>query len=254
MVQSVKRTFDILNALGNLKNKSSLAEISEYVNLPPSTVHRLLTTLKDANFVSQEEGTNKYYLGPALISLGIEASNYLDIRKAAYPILLHLAEETKEDAYLSMIDGYYGIIIESVAGPHPLKIIGLPQSRVPLHAGAARKILLAFQTDEFINEYISHQLKQVTENTIIKPHELKEHLQNIKKQGFATSVGEHLIDATGISAPVFDRMGKLVGGMGIIGPSIRMKPDKDLNLITSVKKHALELSLSLGYQPMINYL
>ncbi len=253
MVQSVKRTFAILNALGNLKNKSSLAEISEYVDLPPSTVHRLLTTLKDARFVAQEEGTNKYYLGPSLISLGIEASNYLDIRRSAHPILASLATESEEDSYLSMVDGYLGVIIESVAGPHALKIIGPPQSRIPLHAGAARKILLAYQSDEFINDYIGHQLKQVTDKTIIKPYELKEHLKEIKNQGYATSIGEHLVDATGVSAPVFDAMGVLVGGMGIMGPSIRMTPDKYPSLIRSVKKHALELSLSLGYQPSIKY-
>lgn len=253
MVQSVQRALHILKALGNMNNKSSLAEISDHVGLPPSTVHRLLSALKEANFVSQDEGTNKYYLGPALISLGIEAGNYLDIRKSAYPILERLANETEEDSYLSMPDGNYGIIIESVAGPHPLKIIGPPQSRVPLHAGAARKILLAYQSDDFIHDYVYNKLKQVTGQTITNSRELLKHLKEIKKNGYATSLGEHLKDASGVSAPVFDSMGNFIGGVGIMGPSIRMTLDKYPDLIKSVKKHALELSISLGYDPDIDY-
>ena len=253
MVQSVKRTLIILKALGNMNNKSSLAEISDHVGLPPSTVHRLLNTLKEANFVSQDEGTNKYYLGPALISLGIEAGNYLDIRRTAYPILESMAKETEEDSYLSIVDGNYGIIIETVAGPHPLKIIGPPQSRVPLHAGAARKILLAYQSDEFINNYVYNDLKQITGQTITNQQELLLHLKDIREKGYATSLSEHLIDASGVSAPVFDGIGNFVGGVGILGPSIRMTLDKQSALIKSVKKHALELSMALGYDPMINY-
>lgn len=247
MVQSVKRALSLLQILSNSSKKCSLAELSAQADIPPSTVHRLLQTLKEVNFVTQDVSTSQYYLGSALISLGIEATNYLDIRKIAHSILIELANDTEEDAYLSMADGNYGVLIESVSGPHPLKVIGSALARVPLHCGAARKILLAYKSDIFISNYIDRKLEQYTENSITDPRKLLLQLEEIRMNGYALSIGEHLKDATGISAPVFDSLGNSIAAIGIMGPSIRITENKYSHIIHLVKKHAQELSMALGY-------
>ena len=105
MVQSVTRSLLLLQTLGQAHKKCSLAELCETTNLAPSTIHRLLLTLKESRFISQDPASAKYFLGPALITLGIRASNYLNLRELARPILADLAANSKEDAYLSLING-----------------------------------------------------------------------------------------------------------------------------------------------------
>lgn len=246
MVQSVERAINLLKILTNTNKECSLSELSELSDLAPSTVHRLLLTLKKANFVSQDETSSHYYLGSALISMGIVASSYLDIRKKAYPILNDLALSTGEDAYMYMSDGNYGVMVQNVPGPHPLKIIGSALAHAPLHCGASRKVLLAYKDKAFINNYLSKSLVKCADNTVTDPNILAEQLQTIRDNGYALSISEHLKDATGMGAPVFDSSGEVIASIGVMGPSIRITEDKYPSIIYLVKKHARELSISLG--------
>ena len=246
MVQSVERAINLLKILTNINKECSLSELSELSDLAPSTVHRLLLTLKKANFVSQDETASHYYLGSALISMGIVASSYLDIRKKAYPILNDLALSTGEDAYMYMSDGNYGVMVQNVPGPHPLKIIGSALAHAPLHCGASRKVLLAYKDKAFINNYLSKSLVKCADNTVTDPNILAEQLQTIRDNGYALSISEHLKDATGMGAPVFDSSGEVIASIGVMGPSIRITEDKYPSIIYLVKKHARELSISLG--------
>ena len=246
MVQSVERAITLLKILTNTNKECSLSELSELSDLAPSTVHRLLLTLKKANFVSQDDNSSHYYLGSALISMGIVASSYLDIRKKAYPILTDLTLSTGEDAYMYMLDGNYGVMVQNVPGPHPLKIIGSALAHAPLHCGASRKVLLAYKDEAFINNYLSKTLDKCADNTVTDPKILAEQLQTIRDNGYALSTSEHLKGATGMGAPVFDSSGEVIAAIGVMGPSIRVTEDKYSSIIHLVKKHARELSISLG--------
>ena len=64
-VQSLDRTFDILEILANEQNGYTLAQISEKLHLPRSTVHRLIGVLLQRAFVRKSPDTNRYRLGPA---------------------------------------------------------------------------------------------------------------------------------------------------------------------------------------------
>lgn len=247
MVQSVQRALELLQILGSSNKKYSLAELRELSGLPPSTIHRLLLTLKESRFVSQDELSSLYYLGPALVTLGIKASNYIDIRKSAIPIMKRLANITGEDAYLAIADGNKGVFLERVAGPNPLKIIDPFGTQVPLHCGALRKVLLANKDEAFVRDYLSNKLQTYTESTVNDSNALLLELDKIKKEDIAVSIGEYIQDAVGIGAPVRDKFGNVISSIGIIGPITRLTKDTHTELIKLVKNSAEELSLALGY-------
>lgn len=249
MVQSVERALKILQIIGSVQKKWTLAELSELSNLAPSTVHRLLLTLKNYRFIAQDIDSSLYYLGPALISLGMGANNYLDIRKAAIPIMEDLANISKEDVFLAISDGNQGIFVERIPGPQPLKVIGPVLERVPLHCGAIRKILLAYSSDSFIQNFLQNGLDKYTDKTQTDPALLLQQLMQIRQDGYAVSVSEYINDAVGIGAPVFDHYGEIAAAMGIIGPSVRIIQDNYPPLIHLVKNHARNLSAALGYRP-----
>ena len=247
MVQSVTRSLLLLQTLGQAHKKCSLTELCETTNLAPSTIHRLLLTLKESRFISQDPASAKYFLGPALITLGIRASNYLNLRELARPILADLAANSKEDAYLSLIDGESAIMAESAYGPQPLKVIYPLTSAIPLHSGAARKVLLAYQEPNFIQNYLTKELFKYTENTTTDAKKLQLQLEEIRKNGYSVTIGESFNGALGICSPVLDSFGHIAAGIGLSCPRVRVTEADTPDLIKLVKEHAQQLSTALGY-------
>ncbi|MCT4634279.1 MAG: IclR family transcriptional regulator [Firmicutes bacterium] len=247
MVKSVSRALELLQLIGNGNKKYTLAEISKMSSLPPSTVHRLLLTLKEHGFVNQDEISTLYYLGPSLVSLGIKASNFIDLRKAALPVMENMSKITGEDSYLVISDHDKGIFIEHVNGHHPLKIIDSLGTQVPLHCGAIRKVLLAHKDRQFIEDYMNRHLEKYTEFTITNPSVLLEDLESIKRNNYAFSISEYIQDAFGIGCPIRDSFGKVIASIGIIGPASRLDENNKDTLISIVRESADKLSKELGY-------
>lgn len=247
MIQSLIRAIDVLEVLKVPEKSFSLAELSEALSLPPSTIHRILKTFCSKNYVTRDEKTHLYQLGPALISLGMAATHNAKLRNAAPPILNKLSAMTGEDAFLVILAGYKGLVLEKAEGPNNLKVIEKFGGEIDLHCGAIRKSLLAFQPDSFIREFIEHGLSRHADNTITNPKALISDLKKIRKDGIAVSRGEYIRDAMGIGAPVLGRSGAIVASLGIIAPISRVDDQRIPVLKKDVKQCSMELSYAMGY-------
>lgn len=238
---------DVLEALKEPEKSFSLAELSEALDLPPSTIHRILQTFCSKNYVKRDEKTHLYQLGPALISLGMAATRNVRLQDAAPPILKKLSAMTMEDTFLVIVAGFKGLVLEKVEGPNNLKVIEKFGSEVDLHCGAIRKSLLAHQPDSFIRDFIDHGLSRHADNTITDPKTLAEDLEKIRREGIAVSCGEYIPGAVGVGAPVFSRDGTAVASMGLIAPVSRADEKRIEVFKNDVKQCAQELSYHLGY-------
>lgn len=69
MIQSIDRAFDVLEALALADDDLSVSELSEQLDLPIATVHRLLASLAARGYVTQEPTTRRYGPGPRLLKL-----------------------------------------------------------------------------------------------------------------------------------------------------------------------------------------
>lgn len=248
MIQSVKRAIDILEALKAAERSFSIAEISKKVNLSPSTVHHILQTFCEKDYVVRDEKTHLYQLGPALISLGNAARRQTRLHNVASPFVQKLSNMTGEDSFLVIVAGFKGYILEKAEGSNSLKVIENFGYEIDLHCGAIRKVLLAYQPETFLHEYINHGLARYSENTIVDPDKLLIDLAKIRKEGIAVSCAEYIKDGFGIGAPVFNSNGKIVASIGIIAPLSRFSKERVEILKQNVKQCAKELSYRLGYE------
>lgn len=246
MIQSLVRAIDILEVLKDPDKSFSVAEISEASKLPSSTVHRILQTLSYKNYVIKNEETHLYQIGSGLIPLGMAAIHHTKLSDVAPAIVKKLADLTSEDAYLVIRAGYKGYVIEKEEGPTNLKFIEKSGAEIDLHCGAIRKSLLAYQSEDFIKEFIKNGLKQYTENTTIDGEKLLSDLHKIRKDGIAVTYGDYIEGACGIGAPVFDFSNKAVASIGIILPDFRVNDETIGRLKAAVLQCAHELSSLLG--------
>lgn len=253
MIQSLLRSMELLEVLKEKNRSFTIAELAEAMNLPPSTIHRILQTFCEKKYVIRDERSHTYRLGPALISLGKAASKGIRLQDAAKPILTTLSEKTGEDVYLIIPVGNKGLVIEKVDGPSHIKVVEEFGYEMHLHCGAIRKVLLAYQSPNFIDEYLKNIVMQDRAFPYVRPADLRSELDKIRLEGYAVSRGDYVADAVGIGAPVFNAEGELSCSIGIIAPEIRIANDEYLHMLSGfVKASAAELSSDLGYLPHLS--
>lgn len=247
MIQSLQRSMELLEAMAFPDKSYSVAQLSETLSLPPSTIHRILKTFCELNYVTKDESSHLYKLGPALIPLGKAATHNVRLREASKPVLKELSSSTNEDAFLVILAGYKGYVVEKVEGPNNLKVVETFGYEADLHWGAMRKVLLAYQSQEFIQDYIHHGLSASPSHSQFDQSILIQELKVIRQEGVAISKGDYIKNGFGIGAPVFDYNGHIVASLGIIAPSSRIKTSDIPRLRNKVIEAGKKLSYSIGY-------
>lgn len=251
-IQVLDRAMLILEVIAG-SGSATLTSIAAEVKLPLSTVSRILDSLGSHGLVERDRDNRTYHLGPRILALGSRVRHRRDLLKIARPILEDLAAASEEDVGLSSLQGTHAAIIDRVEGPQPLKIIDVLAAPVPLYCGAFRKVLLAHQTTDWIEQYLSStRLVRFTPRTISSKQALRKELQSIRENGYALSFGEKIPDAAGVAAPVFDLRGKIRAAVFIVGPITRITEESVPRLVKVIVAAAEQVTgLLRGEAPEI---
>ncbi len=248
-VQSVERTFDVLEALAATDGELGILDLSNRVGLHASTVHRLLATLVLRGYARQSSQTGRYSLGPRALLLGRAFSDQSTIRAEAHPFLQRLVEASGETANLSTLDYDEAVYIDQVSSPQVVRMFAEIGRRVPLHSTGCGKVLLAYVEPAERNRIIAARgLPAVTRNTITTPQELERAMAEVRRCGFAVDDEEHDEGVRCVAGPVRDHMDKVIAAVSLSGPTSRVTKEKIPELGRLVTQACLELSMALGYK------
>jgi len=253
LVQTIERASSILDILGQSSQGISIRELSAKLKLPKGTSHRLLSSLSYFGYVRQDPKTKDYFLGLKLVELGQLLLSQLDLRKEAEPFLRDLAERTRETVHLVFLDRNEIVYIDKVetdqnsSGLRMASRVGL---RNPAHSCAVGKVLLSHLSEEELNSIIKEKgLGKRTENTITNPAQLKEHLKNVRAQGYAIDDEENEKGIRCVAAPIYNEGGKVVAAISISGPAFRVtKKMIHETLKKEMTETALKISQRLGFR------
>ncbi len=247
-IQSVDRAIRTLGLLSDGRTWK-LSEIGGTLGVSGSTAYRLLTTLESHQYVERDE-VGGYRLGLACIELSRAYADASDLRRISQPELDRLRDETRETIHLGVLDRLEVVYLEK---RHGLHAIGLMSSRIggrsPAHCTGLGKVLLAFQDPENVRaQYQQLGLRVYTDQTISNLDDLMEHLNLIRRQGYAFDLGEHEPEVRCIAAPVFDSNGAVVAAISVSGPSSRLGQLSDQGqLVERTVDTAQMISRRLGY-------
>ncbi|WP_315794596.1 IclR family transcriptional regulator [Paenibacillus sp. BIC5C1] len=248
VINKVVQILDLLLPQGSEKDMS-VTEISKALNMPIQSVHRLLSSLAEHGFVSQNEKTKRYKLGLSLMKYGFLMWDSLMLRTIARPFMEELSKRTKETVYLSVRENAEGIYIDSVDSPQVLKIsepIGL---RLPLFIGASNRVILAFLNPSLQRSLLdSFNWDDTSSSKPLSRQYIEQELIAIKEQGYAITTNEATEGTTGIGAPIFSYENTVIGSLNVAGPSIRFGGDSIEKYSNLAKKYADLISSELGYR------
>ena len=244
-VQSIQRSFALLRALA--LGPVGVTELAERVDLPKSTVARLLASLEEEQAVEQTEAGGEYRLGSGLIDLAGSAPRGRNLVAAARPHLLELAESLDEVAGLSIIDGGRVYYLDQTESSSNIQVRDWTGEHAPLHAVPSGLVILAHQRPDFIDKYLASSLAQCTPWTMTVPGELRDRLEQIRSIGYAWVYEEFAEELNSVAAPVFESGGHVEAALHVHGPAYRFpNPDDTHDLGMAVIEAAGRLSMQLS--------
>src|SRR5487761_1567264 len=245
-INVLDRAFQILDFLSDSQQGCQLADLSRSLKVPKSTVHRILMVLERHRYVRREPGDGKFRLGSKTIELESSAIAGMDVTQACRPFLQQLVAET---AHLGILCERRVISLANEKSWHALTPSTIGRN-VPAYCTSLGKALLAFLSEEELNDYLlAQKLESRTANTIIRAEKLKTELRKVHQRGYAIDNEEFEEGLKCIAAPVRNRGGQVAAAIGIAGPVSRLGRPRMEVVTKSVVKAAAGLSEALGYRP-----
>lgn len=202
----------VLSAFEGTRSSLSLSEIAERADVPLSTAHRIVAELTDGGLLAKG-AHGRYQLGIRLWELAQNAGRPL--RDTARPFIQDLFALTGETAHLAVRAGAEVLYIDRVYSSKRVPRASRVGGRLPMHATAVGKVILAFEEEWVRSTYLQRQLEQSTPRTHVDPEQLADELGRIRDDGFATTTEEMRLGSCSIAVPVF-HTGRVGAGLGIV--------------------------------------
>lgn len=249
-VKSVLKAFMILETLDR-QTEMSIGEISDVLDMDKGTIHRLINTVKDAGYITQNPDNKKYANSLKLFAMGSNVVEKTGVKQIARPFVEMLAKETKETVNLGLRIGENIVYIDKIESNSTIKVgidIGVS---IPDYCTGMGKAVIAFLTMKERDELFSnYTFQSFTKNTAMDRKTLEERLAVIREDGYSTDDEEFVDGLISFGAPIFDYHEKPVAAISVSCPKYRYKVNHDRNFFSAkVVGVALEISKQLGYRP-----
>ncbi len=218
-VQSIERAFAVLAALED--GPIGVTEVADRVDLPKSTVARLLASLADEDAVEQVPGGTSYRLGPRIVSLAAAVMPTRSMAALARSELVELAAAIGEASGLSIADGFSVQYIDQVDTSNPVQVRDWTGTRVPMHTVPSGQVLLASLGTAALGRYVARPLEAFTPLTITDAAALRRRLRDVVRDGYAWGREEFALGINSVAAPVAGQAGQPVAAVHVHGPSYR---------------------------------
>lgn len=247
MVQAVQRAVQILRELAATGPRLGVTELADRLGVAKPTVHALLRTLEDEGLVVQDQDSSKYQLGPDLVLLGNAYLDTQELRTRSLTWADHLANRTGEAVWVAVLTGDHVLVVHHAFRPEGAVQILEVGASIPWNTCALGKAIAAVSPDEERERLLAAEPAVLTGASITGRAELEAQLAQVLARGYAVEDQESAIGDAAVAAPVFDRSGRVVGAIGIVGPVERLLAESARQEhAVAVRETARNLSRDLG--------
>lgn len=241
-VQSLDRAVHLLEIIAHADG-IALSEMARRAELPASTVHRLLATLERRGLVAHEPESGAWTVGVGSFRIG---SAYLRIRKLpdiGRPVIRRLMRETNETVNLSMMNGEELVCVAQAEAHAPIRAFFRTGSRLPVHASAAGKAILAASPPEARRDRVADlALEGLTPRTLRTARALISDLEASAARGWCLDDEEHTLGMRSVAAAIFNEWDEPIGAVSVSAPAVRIPDVRVAVLGESAMRAAQEMT------------
>lgn len=244
---TVDKALGVLMCFADAEGPLGVGDVAEATALSKSYVSRVLKALKEAGMLEQDLQTRRYSIGLNAFALGAGYPRQSWLVQAAWPHMREISQATQHTVYASVRNYDHARHVMAVEGQKYMESQWRVGIRLPLHATASGKLLLAYADDTEISTILdSIKLRRYTKNTITDKETLALHLNEIVRNGYSMAMGENVEGLVALAVPVSGKEEKVIGALGIVSPQIHLKSDEHLVTVEILKTYASRISSSLG--------
>lgn len=249
-VPALERGLLILTQFSRDQRTLGAPELARRLDLPRSTVFRLLSTLEGMGYVERTENGRDYRLSVGVLRLGFEYVASLDVTELGRPVMERLCEQVRLPCNLVVRDLRSIVYVSRIAAPTPFASSVTVGTRLPAHATVLGHVLLSqLSLTELKELYPEPELERFTSHTPADVPQLYEFCQAIRAQGYALSEGYFESTISTIAAPVFNGAGKVAAALGVTAMAASFEGERLAEMIAQVKAAAAELSELVRHSP-----
>jgi DNA-binding IclR family transcriptional regulator len=232
------RALDVLADEGPLR----LTALADQLNLGKSTVHLLLQTLREHGMVDYDPATSTYGVGLRVFELGATAIEQGGFGARLVGPMEELARRCNESVSLGVLNAGSVLIVQRIESPEILRADIRPGTRMPLHASASGKALLATMTDPEIDRLLPEsQLPASARMTHRHRVGLLAEIRLIGERGYAKQEEEFVEGISAVATPVLAAGGRALAALSIAGPSSRFDEARWSADLLPAARHMSEL-------------
>jgi DNA-binding IclR family transcriptional regulator len=236
------KAFAVLEEVARNQSELGISDISRRLGISKSTIYGITNALTDLGALRQHQETKKFRLGPALLQLGSQVLDGMDLKSTAKPLMDNLSKEFRETVFLGTFSERGIMIVEKVDSPLELKITAPIGTRIPIFAGATGKVFLAYAPEQKIERLLAGKpLPKYTDNTITSREKYLEELDLVKRSGYARDFEEYIQGVNAICVPVFDNWNTVIAALWMVGFTNSFTREKANLAVQAAMKAATEL-------------
>ena len=246
-IQAVTVALQILEHLAVQRSEVGVTAIATALSMSKSRAHRHLRTLLEQDYVVQATGSDKYRVGPRLVTLGRAVAEHFDLAGVGRPVMRELRDLLGHPVVISQIDPGGARVLATVMGTAPIEISVREGSVLTFHGSSQGKVALAWGDEAVRNRVLGSRLEMYTPSTIVSPTALRSELALVRERGWAVSPNETLAGVNALAAPLFDGSDACVGAIAVVDSVQYLEATPSEDQIRQVVAAAERISRSLGF-------
>lgn len=245
-IKTTSRVFQIIELLME-RDGMQLTEVAKELDMAKSTAYRHLVSIEREGYVVREGDV--YYPGMKFLNVSQYVRTRKDVYELTKPKVEQLADRTDERAEFIIEEQGWGIFVHRAIGDNAVQTDTQIGKRVPLHATAAGKAILADYPDEQVEVILDQRgLSAMTDQTITGRDELYAELEEIRDDSVAYNRQEYIEGLNAVGVPVANQDDEVLGALSISGPSGRLKGEAlQTEFPDLLRGVANELELNIAY-------
>lgn len=219
-MQSVSRALSLLTAIGSRSRGATLSELADEVGVPTSTAHRMLAALVEHGYARRVPTTRRYVVGPRIAEIWEVSQSTSSV--AVPEQVQHASDVSGETVFLCEFAGGEAVCVALAQSRFPLRLFVQVGQRMPLHAAASARVLLAWRDEREVRRLLSStDLRRYTESTPADVDSVLDRLADVRERGFDVCDSELDLRVRAISYPVRSSTGLVVASLTLATPTHR---------------------------------
>ena len=223
------KTLAILQSFTVERTTLTFSDLQASTTLPKATLHRVLGDLQAARLL-EKVGT-RYRLSRLVFELGMRASVERSLIEVATPYLEDLYERTHETVHLGVREENEVVYVAKMGGHQQAVAPSRLGGRMPLHATAIGKALLAHAPADVLDQVLGSTLPRRAPRTITSVEVLRRQLDEVVERGVAFEYEESAVGIVCVAAPVLDVEDQVVAAVSVTGPINRFQPARHASAV-----------------------